>query len=129
MNYLIKKKIIDIKNRLQSLALLSPIDSLKVAAIITDKEGNEISCGYNYSPFFTSNPDIVYQTTLHAETVALLKCKDSKDKIIFISHGCCLKCATEIFMSGINEVYYMENYKCNKGVELLQSLGIKCQLI
>lgn len=102
---------------------LSNVETLKVGALITNSEGEIVSMGYNTSPVFTNNPEDLYEITLHAEELALLKCK--KDRYLLVcSHAPCLSCASKIFVSGVKEVWFLYDYKNTKGIEFLKSVGI-----
>lgn len=106
------------------LSSLSNVATLKVGALVTNSEGELISVGYNTSPVFTSNPEDLYEITLHAEELALLKCKE-EGYLLVCTHAPCLSCASKIFVAGIKEVWYLNDYKTDKGLEFLNNAGIK----
>lgn len=107
----------------KALAKLSKVNNLQVGALITDSEGNVLSVGYNTAPFYTSDPQDLYETTLHAEEVALLTC-EVKGYLLVCTHAPCLSCASKIYFHGIKEVWYIHPYKDTKGLEFLNSVGI-----
>lgn len=65
---------------------------------------------------------------LHAETNALAKLAKSTESgdgaTMFITHSPCLDCAKLIYQSGIESVYYRNNYRSEDGVEFLKKSGI-----
>jgi dCMP deaminase len=68
---------------------------------------------------------------LHAESNAIAKLAKSNDSglgaDIFITHAPCIECAKLIYQSGINSVYYGENYRDDAGVEFLKKSGVKIE--
>jgi dCMP deaminase len=70
---------------------------------------------------------------LHAETNAIAKLARSNESglgaDIFITHAPCLDCAKLIYQSGINRVYYGENYRSDEGVKFLTKSGITVEQI
>jgi dCMP deaminase len=68
---------------------------------------------------------------LHAESNAIAKlaksndCGDGAD--IFITHAPCIECAKLIYQSGINSVYYGENYRNDAGIEFLKKSGVNVE--
>jgi dCMP deaminase len=70
---------------------------------------------------------------LHAESNAIAKlarCNESGlGASIFITHSPCIECAKLIYQSGINNVYYAENYRDDAGIQFLERSGIKVEQI
>lgn len=68
---------------------------------------------------------------LHAESNALVKLARStikaEDAIMFITHGPCIHCAKMIYQVGINEVYYLNEYRSTDGIEFLKQCKINIQ--
>ena len=68
---------------------------------------------------------------LHAESNAIAKLAKSNDSglgaDIFITHAPCIECAKLIYQSGINSVYYGENYRDDSGIEFLKKSGVKIE--
>ncbi len=66
---------------------------------------------------------------LHAESNAIAKLARSTESglgaSIFVTHSPCLDCAKLIYQSGINRVYYGENYRDDTGVNFLKASGIE----
>ena len=116
-----------------NLATLSKCSDKGVAAIITNKEGTQVySIGINGGP--KHGTDCLCKlggkyTCVHAEANALAKCTVADPEKVFIcSYGTCVTCAALIVNSGASAVYYVERYKDDTGLQILQSAGIvvKC---
>ena len=127
---------------------LSHARRLHVGAIVV-KDDRIISIGYNGMPAgwdndcedpvydFNSNGkmDVVGLKTkpevLHAESNAIAKLAKSNESglgaDIFITHAPCIECAKLIYQSGINNVYYGENYRDDSGIEFLKKSGVKIE--
>lgn len=112
------------KEIVYSLSFLSNVNTLKVGALITNTEGEIISVGYNTSPIFVNDPEDLYEITLHAEELALLKCKE-EPYLLVCTHAPCLSCASKIFSTGVKEVWFINDYKNEKGIDFLTKAGIK----
>ena len=65
---------------------------------------------------------------LHAESNAIAKLAKTNlsgaGADIFITHSPCVDCAKLIYQSGINRVYYIDNYKNDDGINFLKSSGV-----
>ena len=65
---------------------------------------------------------------LHAETNAIAKVaqstESSKDSILFCTHAPCIECAKLIYQSGINTVYYRDQYRSDAGLKFLELSGV-----
>ncbi len=124
-------------------AELSQARRLHVGAIVV-KDDRIISIGYNGMPAGWDNncEETYYDETgneklktksevLHAETNAIAKLAKSSDSgfgaDIFITHAPCIECAKLIYQSGINGVYYSENYRDDTGIEFLKKSGVKIE--
>ena len=128
-------------------AELSHARRLHVGAIVV-KDDRIISIGYNGMPAGWDNnceleiyeengddePEVILKTrpeVLHAETNAIAKLAKSNDSgdgaDIFITHAPCIECAKLIYQSGINCVYYGENYRDDSGIKFLQKSGVKIE--
>jgi dCMP deaminase len=105
---------------------------LQVGALIV-KDGNIISFGYNGTPSGLPNVcednNVTLPTVLHAESNAITKaCKSpisTEGATIYMTHSCCVECAKLIVQSGIKKVYYLEDYRDRKGIELLRTCDIE----
>lgn len=105
---------------------------LQVGAIIV-KDGNIISFGYNGTPTGMPNKceeqDVTFSYVLHAESNAITKaCKSpisTEGATMYITHSCCLECAKLIIQSGIKQVYFINKYRDDSGIKLLQNCGVR----
>lgn len=119
---------------------LSYAKRLQVGAVIV--KGNQIiGTGYNGMPSGWENncETEVYQQdgtvglktkseVLHAESNALMKVaqstESSKDGMLFCTHAPCIECAKLIYQSGINTVYYRDQYRNDEGLDFLKLSGV-----
>jgi dCMP deaminase len=134
----------------ETFAELSYARRLHVGAIVV-KDDRIISIGYNGMPagwdnncedesveLYSGYEGAIHRTVLktkpevlHAETNAIAKLAKSNDSgngaDIFITHAPCIECAKLIYQSGINSVYYGENYRDDSGIEFLKKSGVKIE--
>ena len=124
-------------------ARLSPAKRLKVGAILV-KAGSIISIGYNGTPSGWSN-DCEYPSkrgaltgnvielntkpeVLHAETNAIAKVarstESAEDAKLYTTHAPCLECSKLIYQSGIESVYYRNEYRTDDGIQFLKKSGV-----
>lgn len=131
-------------------AELSHARRLHVGAIVV-KDDRIISIGYNGMPSGWDN-DCEYKEytltqpaayldedgssynlktkpeVLHAETNAISKLAKSTESgdgaTMFITHSPCLDCAKLIYQSGINKVFYRNNYRSDDGINFLLKSGV-----
>lgn len=65
---------------------------------------------------------------LHAETNAIAKLARSTESglnaTMFVTHSPCLDCAKLIYQSGINAVYYRDDYRNEDGISFLKQSGV-----
>lgn len=122
---------------------LSYAKRLQVGAVIV--KGNKIlATGYNGMPAGWDNncedeiydyklSDEVYQLktkpeVLHAESNAVAKVsastESSQDSTLFCTHAPCIDCAKLIYQSGINSVYYRNQYRDDRGIKFLEKSGV-----
>lgn len=61
---------------------------------------------------------------LHAEMNALMKVarstESTENSILFCTHAPCIECAKAIYQSGINTLYYREQYRSEDGLDFLR---------
>jgi dCMP deaminase len=133
-----------------SVAKMSYARRLQVGAIIV-KNDRVISMGYNGMPAGWDNNcedtisqvvgvapdghDLVELTlktkleVLHAESNAIAKLAKTdgggEGADIFVTHAPCIQCAKLIFQTGINRVFYGEDYRDDKGIKFLKQSGVK----
>jgi dCMP deaminase len=105
----------------------------KVGAVLV-KDKRIIATGYNgvlpgISEKFSLNED-GSSRTVHAEANIISFCAkhgiSTDGAELFITLSPCEKCAELIVQAGITKVRYLEKYRCDKGILLLESLGISC---
>ena len=119
-----KKKFIDYFMEVAELtASLSYEQRLQVGALIV--QGNRIiGTGYNGMPTDWDNECEVDGVTkpevLHAETNA----ESSKGATLFCTHAPCIDCAKLIYQSGIETMYYRNDYRSDAGVKFLKLGGV-----
>jgi dCMP deaminase len=118
-------------------AKLSYAERRKVGSVIV-KDEQIVSFGYNGTPHgfdnscerldlstgdLTTNPEV-----LHAESNALAKLAkstmSSKGGHLYVTMSPCYQCAKLIIQSGITDVFYSEEYRDKKGIELLKKANI-----
>lgn len=65
---------------------------------------------------------------LHAESNAIAKLAKGNSSglnaTLFVTHSPCLDCAKLIYQSGINSVYYLNDYRSQEGIQFLKDSGI-----
>lgn len=70
---------------------------------------------------------------LHAETNCLAKVSrstnSSEGATLFVTHAPCLDCAKLIHQSGINSVYYRNQYRSDSGLKFLEKCGIHVEKV
>lgn len=100
------------------------------AVIVTDDNTQVLSVGYNGDHAGGSNCvescEPGQSGFLHAEINALIKCdfNNFKPKKIYLTLSPCRMCAKAIINGGISEVIYLEQYRDNSGIKLLQEANI-----
>ena len=120
---------------------LSYAKRLQVGAVIV-KDNQILATGYNGMPSGWENNcetetyhedgfHIILKTkpeVLHAESNALMKVaqstESSKDATLFCTHAPCIECAKLIYQSGINTVYYRNQYRNDEGLDFLKLSGV-----
>jgi dCMP deaminase len=91
-----------------------------------EEEDFDPDIGYARRYALKTKPEV-----LHAESNAIAKLAKSNDSgngaDIFITHAPCIECAKLIYQSGINSVYYGENYRDDSGIEFLKKSGVNIE--
>ena len=113
-----RSHLLKYKNVVNLIALFSKNERLKVGCLII-KNGRIVSTGYNGGlPGEPEKPIIINEhdiSTSHAESNALANCClngiSTKDCIAIVSHFPCQLCTKQLIMSGIKEIYYVNDYK------------------
>jgi len=108
--------------------------TFKVGAIITSNDNTQIlSVGYNGNESGGENEPESCEPgmsgLLHAEINCLLKLdyNNPKDKTMWLTLSPCQQCAKAIVNSGIKNVIYRDEYRDNRGLEILLKSGIKVE--
>ena len=139
-------------------AQLSTAIKKKVGAVVV-KDDRIISVGYNGTPsgwdnaceYWEAYPEVKWDVAgadldiygeyktkpevLHAEANAITKLARStesgEDSTLFCTHMPCIECGKLIHQTGINTVYYQEDYESSKGSgkDFLIKCGIKIEKI
>ena len=121
---------------IESIAKESTCERGKVAAII-EREGRFISIGYNGSPSGMPHctdigceigPSGGCERTVHAEANAIAFAAkygiSTKDATMWCSMAPCYTCAKLIINSGIKILYYINDYRDHRGIDLLKEAGV-----
>lgn len=132
----------------QRASHLSHARRLHVGAVIV-KDDTVISYGYNGMPagwdndceiesveLYSGLEGAIHHTVLktkpevlHAESNAIAKLARGNNSgvgaSIFITHSPCLECAKLIYQSGIQAVYYGQDYRDDSGINFLTKSNIK----
>lgn len=110
-------------------------ERLQVGCIIV-KDNMIISDGFNGTPCGFENvcEDENNKTkpyVLHAEANAITKLAKSHNSSVgatlYVTHSPCIECAKLIIQSGIARVVYIEQYRSDEGIKLLQRANIKVE--
>lgn len=117
---------------------LSVCERSKVGAIAV-KNNSIIGFGYNGTPskFKTNVCELPDGTTapyvLHAEQNIICKLASGTESIkgahIYCTLSPCVDCAKMLFQAGIENYYYLEEYRIRDGVDLLNQLGVNCSTL
>jgi len=108
---------------------------LQVGAVIVS--GDIVTYGYNGTPSGAENVcehiGVTKSNVLHAESNAISKIArstiSSEDASLFCTHAPCNECAKLIIQSGIKEVYYINDYRSQMGIDLLKDNNIKVEKV
>lgn len=125
------ERIAMFKKFAMDLAILSKCNERKVAAIIVDEAFSQVlSIGINGGAKGLDDCMCVTDGKygcLHAEINALVKCtSEVKGKIMFSTLAPCKQCAAAIINApgSFGRIYYIENWKEENGLKLLERAGI-----
>ena len=84
---------------------------------------------YPYEDEFGYYKLVTKPETRHAEKSVLMNlCKTNESAVgasLFVTDGCCKLCSIDIVDSGINKVYYKNEYRDSEGIEYLRSNGVE----
>ena len=137
-----KKKFIETyMDVAESFAKLSSAVRLQVGAIVV-KDDRIISIGYNGMPSGWDNAcedtfhhhelgtctTVTKAEVLHAETNAIAKLAKSSESglgaTMFVTHAPCIDCAKLVYQSGIDTVYYKNDYRSTQGLDFLTKSNV-----
>ena len=127
-----KKKFIDAyMDVAERFAKLSSATRLQVGAIVV-KDDRIISIGYNGMPSGWDNccedDNKTKAEVLHAETNAIAKLAKSGESglgaTMFVTHAPCIDCAKLVYQSGIDTVYYKNEYRSTQGLDFLTKSNV-----
>ena len=126
----------------ERFAKLSSAVRLQVGAIVV-KDDRIISIGYNGMPSGWDNAceEVVPPNewvefeqlktkpeVLHAESNAIAKLAKSSESglgaTMFVTHAPCIDCAKLVYQSGIDTVYYKNDYRSTQGLEFLTKSNV-----
>ena len=115
----------------------------KVGAVVV-KDDRIISIGYNGMPTGWNNVCEYWSETaqlesewktkpevLHAESNAIAKLARSNESgdgaYLFVTHSPCIECAKLILQTGIDRVYYAQDYRDDAGIRFLKISGVEVE--
>lgn len=130
----INERVIVMRDFARNLARLSKCTDRHIAAIICNKELDQIySIGINGGAKggldCLCNMGQKY-TCVHAEANALAKCSTfDRHKVMFATVGPCVTCAAMIVNSGFDTVYIDERWKKPEGEQILRDGGIEIRYV
>ena len=125
----------------ERFAQLSSAKRLQVGAIVV-KDDRIISIGYNGMPSGWDNEcedtfhhhelgtctTVTKSEVLHAETNAIAKLAKSSESglgaTMFVTHAPCIDCAKLVYQSGIDTVYYKNDYRSTQGLDFLTKSNV-----
>ena len=125
----------------ERFAQLSSAKRLQVGAIVV-KDDRIISIGYNGMPSGWDNEcedtfhhhelgtctTVTKAEVLHAETNAISKLARGTESgagaTMFVTHAPCIDCAKLVYQSGIDTVYYKNDYRSTQGLEFLTKSNV-----
>ena len=115
----------------ESFAKLSSAVRLQVGAIVV-KDDRIISIGYNGMPSGWDNccedDNKTKAEVLNAETNAIATLAKSSvsgcGATMFVTHAPCIDCAKLVYQSGIDTVYYKNDYRSTQGLEFLTKSNV-----
>jgi len=135
------KKLKEIDKRYLKMAQIWSENSYckrrKVGALIV-KNKMIISDGYNGTPSGMENNcedenKITKEYVLHAEANAITKVaksgNSSEGATLYVTTSPCMECSKLIIQAGIKRVVFGERYRVQKGLELLEEVGILVEQI
>jgi dCMP deaminase len=122
-------------NMAREFAKMAKDPRLHVGAVIVTNDGI-LYPGYNgWEKGGTNEPDSLepgQSGTVHAEANAILKFNPTihKNSKMYLTHNPCIVCARMIVNTqAISEVYYGEEYRDTRGIQILRERGVYCEKV
>lgn len=122
-------------NLARALAERSTCRRLRVGTVITSTDYRKVlAVGYNGNatglPNRCDRDEAGNCGCLHSEENAVINCDAPRqvEKIVFVTHLPCVQCAKRLINLGnVKAVFYGEEYRIKDSLDLLRSVGIRCQ--
>lgn len=136
---------------LEDLSLRGTCKRGKVAAMITDEDGDPKGVGYNSAPldkhtclenecqtstttYADGRIETHCETVIHAEINAILDIATNSETIqphdvIFVTHSPCPNCLKTLIQTGIKTIYYRHPYRLETITDLVTNYGIDLIMI
>jgi dCMP deaminase len=120
-------------NIAKDLAEMSYDPDTQVGCVLV-KDSQVISQGWNGTSDIDDNQckdstGHTLDTVIHAEMNCICRCTkkgiSTEGAAMFLTHSPCFNCAKMIYLAGIKEVYYINEWKDSKPLEYLKKHGIK----
>lgn len=113
-------------------ASLSKAVRAKVGAVLVTQQG---VCLTGFNGGYPGDDNICEDeegntkpTVIHAELNCCLRAAkegvSTLGSTMYVSLSPCLSCSSMLIQAGIKRVVYLQNYRCQKGLDLLQQAGI-----
>lgn len=120
-----------------TLARRSTCTRLQVGTVITSMDYRKVlAVGYNGNatglPNGCDRDEVGNCGCLHSEENAVINCDcpRSTEKIVFVTHHPCVRCAKRLINLGnVKKVYYGEEYRCTASKEIFKLAGIELEQI
>jgi len=103
------------------------------AIVVTSDNTQVLSVGYNGNyaggPNEVESEDPGQSGFIHAEINCLLKMdyNNPKKKVMYLTLSPCRMCAKAIVNADISELVYLDSYRDETGLRILEGAGIKCR--
>ncbi|MCB0366326.1 MAG: hypothetical protein H6624_06055 [Bdellovibrionaceae bacterium] len=117
------------------LAERSTCKRLNVGTVITSVDFRKVlAVGYNGNatglPNECDRDEAGNCGCLHSEENAVINCDSPRfiEKIVFVTHLPCTACAKRLInMGGVKKIYFAQDYRCRKSLEILTQVGIEVE--
>lgn len=117
----------------KTISSRSVCNRLQVGALI-ERKGRVVSIGYNGpvsgKSHCCSGSESECTEAIHAEMNAIAWAAREGIKVfgssMYVTHSPCINCAKVIINSGIQEVFYLVEYRNTDGIDYLRRNGVDC---